>query len=201
MVYARLPPFGGKVKRVSDLVLSLALAVPVLVILIPLCALIFVETRSTPVFRQSRVGRNRKIFTLYKLRTMHPDTPDRASHDTSDTQITRSGRWIRKLKIDELPQILNVLIGQMSFVGPRPCLPIQHSLIAERDRLGVNNLRPGITGIAQINGIDMSEPALLAEIDSTYAYSFRNDLHILLQTVVGKGSGDAVGRVQKRDIE
>ncbi len=132
---------------------------------------------------------------------MHPDTPDQASHETSNTQITRSGRWLRKLKIDELPQILNVLVGQMSFVGPRPCLPIQYSLIAERDRLGVNNLRPGITGIAQINGIDMSEPLRLAEIDSTYAYSFRNDLHILIQTFFGKGSGDAVARVQRQDIK
>jgi lipopolysaccharide/colanic/teichoic acid biosynthesis glycosyltransferase len=109
--------------------------------------------------------------------------------------VTRVGRFLRKTKIDELPQILSVLRGDMSFVGPRPCLPVQTELIEERARRGVYAVLPGITGKAQLEGIDMSAPRLLAETDAEYVAgrSVAGDLRILLATLLGRGSGDAAG--------
>lgn len=124
---------------------------------------------------------------------MKASTPDVASHEVGFAQITRTGAWLRRFKIDELPQIWNVLIGDMSFVGPRPCLPNQLLLIEERQQRDVFNLRPGITGIAQIAGIDMSTPIALAERDADYLapWSLTKDCIILWHTLNGAGSGDA----------
>lgn len=148
----------------------------------------------SPLFLQERVGRNKKPFTLVKFRTMKVDTASVASHLASAASITRMGGFLRKTKLDELPQLWNVLKGEMSLVGPRPNLFNQHELIAERDALGVYNVRPGITGLAQVNEIDMSTPKLLAETDARMIdqMTLGNYFRFIVQTVTGKGSGDRV---------
>ena len=183
-------------KRLLDIVLVLVAALPALLLCLACIAVITMESGGGAIFAQIRVGRNRRHFTLYKLRTMAADTGDRASHEVSAAQVTRSGRILRKTKLDELPQLINVLKGDMSFVGPRPCLPSQELLVTERDRLGVYKIRPGITGPAQLAGIDMSTPVALAEADSRYIdrITLMDDLLYILRTVGGGGSGDAVKR-------
>lgn len=148
----------------------------------------------SPLFKQERVGRYKKPFTLVKFRTMAVDTASVASHLASTASITRMGSFLRKTKLDELPQLWNVLKGEMSLVGPRPNLFNQDELIAERDALGVYAVRPGITGLAQVNEIDMSTPKLLAETDAKMIaeMSVANYFRYILQTVTGKGSGDRV---------
>lgn len=148
----------------------------------------------SPLFLQERVGRNKKPFTLVKFRTMKVDTASVASHLASASSITRMGGFLRKTKLDELPQLWNVLKGEMSLVGPRPNLFNQEELIAERDALGVYAVRPGITGLAQVNEIDMSTPKLLAETDARMIrqMSLGNYFRFIVQTVTGKGSGDRV---------
>lgn len=147
-----------------------------------------------PLFRQERVGRNRTPFILVKFRTMSVDTASVASHLASSASITKVGGFLRKTKLDELPQLWNVLKGDMSLVGPRPNLFNQHDLIEARDKLGVYKVRPGITGLAQINGIDMSMPKRLAETDADMlqTMSLRKYFLYIMQTVLGKGSGDRV---------
>lgn len=181
-------------KRLFDIVLALLLIGPALL----LCAICIVMIRredSAPaLFKQVRVGRNRKPFTLYKLRTMSAGTGDRASHEVNAAQITRIGNILRNTKLDELPQLINVLKGDMSFVGPRPCLPAQQELVEERDKRGVYAVRPGITGPAQLAGIDMSTPVALAQADAAYAarLSFPADILYIMRTALGQGGGDAV---------
>lgn len=148
----------------------------------------------SPLFWQERVGRNKTPFTLVKFRTMKVDTESVASHLASTTSITKLGSFLRKTKLDELPQLWNVLKGEMSLVGPRPNLFNQIELIAERDALGVYSVRPGITGLAQVNEIDMSTPRLLAETDAEMIaeLSVGSYFRFILQTVSGKGAGDRV---------
>lgn len=151
------------------------------------------DTRS-PLFRQERMGRHRKPFTLVKFRTMRPDTASVATHLASASAITPFGRFLRRSKLDELPQLWNVLLGEMSLVGPRPCLPNQNELIAERERRGVFDVRPGITGLAQVNGIDMSDPERLAEVDERMInnLTLRGYFGYLFLTATGKGTGDRI---------
>jgi len=151
------------------------------------------DTRS-PLFVQERVGRGKKPFRLVKFRTMSKDTASVASHLVRSTSITKLGGFLRRTKLDELPQLWNVLLGDMSLVGPRPNLFNQEELIKERDNLGVYNVRPGITGLAQINEIDMSTPALLAKTDREMidSLSVSSYFKYILATVSGKGSGDQV---------
>lgn len=181
-------------KRLMDITLALVLALPALVLCLVCIVLIRREDAAPAVFRQVRVGYHRRPFTLYKLRTMSTGTGDRASHEISTAQITRVGRLLRRTKLDELPQLVNVLRGDMSFVGPRPCLPSQDVLVSERDKRGVYEVRPGITGPAQLSGIDMSTPVELAEADARYAAQIRfmDDLRYIVRTATGGGSGDAV---------
>nr|WP_286198151.1 sugar transferase [Salinisphaera sp. G21_0] len=148
----------------------------------------------SPLFRQERVGRNKKPFTLVKFRTMKVDTASVASHLASSSSITPLGRFLRKSKLDELPQLWNVLKGDMSLVGPRPNLFNQEELIAARDRLGVYDVLPGITGLAQVNHIDMSTPELLAETDRQMIESLtvRGYFKYVLMTATGSGQGDRV---------
>ncbi|MGL5237282.1 MAG: sugar transferase [Plesiomonas shigelloides] len=148
----------------------------------------------SPIFVQERVGRNKKPFKLIKFRTMSPDTQSVASHLASTSSITKLGAFLRKTKIDELPQLINVLKGEMSLVGPRPNLFNQYELIAERDVLGVYDVLPGITGLAQINNIDMSTPKLLAETDKKMidTLTLSNYLKYIIKTVSGSGAGDAI---------
>jgi len=148
----------------------------------------------SPVFVQERVGRHKKPFKLIKFRTMSVDTKSVASHLASNASITKLGLFLRKTKIDELPQLINVLKGEMSLVGPRPNLFNQEELIAERDALGVYNVLPGITGLAQVQNIDMSTPTLLAQTDKQMidTLSIRDYFKYILMTATGSGAGDAV---------
>lgn len=148
----------------------------------------------SPIFVQERVGRNKKPFKLVKFRTMSVDTQSVASHLASNASITKLGAFLRKTKIDELPQLINVLKGEMSLVGPRPNLFNQQELIKERDALGVYGVLPGITGLAQVQNIDMSTPALLAQIDREMidTLTIKNYFKYIIMTVTGSGSGDAI---------
>jgi lipopolysaccharide/colanic/teichoic acid biosynthesis glycosyltransferase len=147
-----------------------------------------------PIFRQERVGKGKQPFSLMKFRSMHVNAPSVATHLANASSITPFGGFLRKSKLDELPQLWNVFMGDMSLVGPRPNLYNQEELIQERDSRGVYSVRPGITGLAQINKIDMSTPQLLAETDAMMIdhlnvwYYFK---YIFL-TVFGKGFGDRV---------
>ncbi|MDX8499318.1 sugar transferase [Mesorhizobium sp. VK4C] len=136
------------------------------------------------IFSQPRVGREGAVFACHKLRTMHRNTPSLPTHEAPASSVTAVGKVLRRTKIDELPQLWNVLKGEMSLVGPRPCLPTQAELIGHRQRLGVLPALPGITGLAQIKGIDMSDPSLCAETDAAYfkAASIGLDVKILIGT-------------------
>jgi len=170
--------------------LGLLVAFPLLLILFVIG---LIDTGS-PIFRQERVGCNRKPFTLVKFRTMNKDTASVASHLASANAITPFGHFLRRSKLDELPQLWNVLKGEMSLVGPRPCLFSQEELIAEREQRGVLAARPGITGLAQVNDIDMSTPVLLAETDQKMLANLTVGAYFryISMTVAGKGSGDRV---------
>ena len=180
--------------RILDVIFSLLgllLGLPILAII---WVLGFFDT-GYPIFRQERVGRNMQNFSLVKFRTMSKDTASVASHLASSSSITPLGSILRKTKLDELPQLWNVLKGEMSLVGPRPNLFNQEDLINAREALGVYNVRPGITGLAQIKGIDMSTPELLAKTDAEMisTMSVVDYFKYIFLTVVGKGQGDRVG--------
>ncbi|ATG59269.1 MULTISPECIES: sugar transferase [Pseudoalteromonas] len=179
--------------RVLDFLFSLfglLFALPFLLILY----LIGLFDTGSPLFKQERVGRNKKPFTLVKFRTMSVDTASVASHLASSASITRFGGFLRKTKLDELPQLWNVLKGEMSLVGPRPGLFNQQELTQARDAKNIYNVRPGITGLAQVSEIDMSTPELLAETDAKMiaTLNLKDYFTYILQTVTGSGSGDRV---------
>jgi len=173
-------------------VLGLFLGLPVLAII---WVLGLFDT-GYPIFRQERVGRNMQNFTLVKFRTMSKDTASVASHLASSSSITPLGNILRKTKLDELPQLWNVLKGDMSLVGPRPNLFNQDELIHARQALDVYSVRPGITGLAQIKDIDMSMPELLAKTDAQMisTMSVVNYFKYIFLTFAGKGQGDRVRR-------
>lgn len=150
----------------------------------------------SPIFKQKRVGKEKKPFVLYKFRTMHIHTKSVATHLASQSSVTKFGAFLRKTKLDELPQLINVLKADMSLVGPRPCLFNQEELIQEREKRGVFNYLPGITGLAQINEIDMSTPVRLAETDAKMlkGLSLKDYFRFILATVLGKGGGDRIGK-------
>lgn len=148
----------------------------------------------SPIFLQKRVGKNKNAFTLIKFRTMTVETKSVASHLANTASITKLGSFLRKTKIDELPQLINVLKGEMSFVGPRPNLFNQDELITEREQRGVYYVLPGITGLAQVNNIDMSTPKLLAETDAKMLSSLtlKDYFKYIIMTATGSGAGDAI---------
>ncbi len=148
----------------------------------------------SPIFIQERVGKNKKPFNLLKFRTMTKETKSIASHLADKSSITKFGSFLRKTKLDELPQLVNVLKGDMSLVGPRPNLFNQTELIKERDKFEVYSVSPGITGLSQINGIDMSTPKKLAEKDAEMIkqYSLINYFKYIFSTIGGKGQGDRI---------
>lgn len=179
--------------RIFDVVLSLL----GLVIGAPIWAFLLVLgwfDGGPPLFKQERVGRNQEPFTLVKFRTMRADMASVASHLAHASDVTKYGRFLRRTKLDELPQLWNVLKGEMSLVGPRPCLINQYEVIAERESKGVFSARPGITGLAQIKGVDMSTPKLLAELDSRMLkdLSVRAYFSCIIKTVAGAGRGDRI---------
>jgi len=145
-------------------------------------------------FRQERVGKHGNAFTCWKFRTMRVNTPQAGTHEIGQSAITPIGAFLRRTKVDELPQIWNILKNELSLVGPRPCLPVQKELVAERQKLGVLDIKGGITGLAQIRGIDMSNPVKLAKIDHEYVQlrTVLLDLKIIIATATGKGRGDNV---------
>ncbi|WP_099467030.1 sugar transferase [Konateibacter massiliensis] len=161
----------GVVKRVTDVVLSGVGCIILSPVLIILAVLIKFDSKGPILFKQKRVGINKTHFQILKFRTMYIDTPkDMPTHLLSDpTQyITKVGKFLRKTSLDELPQIFNILIGDMSVIGPRPALWNQYDLIEERDKYGANDIRPGLTGWAQINGRDELEIPVKAGLDGEY---------------------------------
>jgi len=170
--------------------LGLVVAFPVFIVILLLGLL----DTGAPIFKQERVGRFKKPFILIKFRTMRKDTLSVASHLSSASSITKLGKVLRRTKLDELPQLWNVLKGEMSLVGPRPGLFNQEELTEERDKLKVYDVRPGITGLAQISNVDMSTPRVLAEKDAEMirTLSLSSYFRYILMTVLGKGSGDRV---------
>lgn len=179
-------------KRAVDFLLALVLLLPVFLAIAVCVALIRLQSPGQGIFRQARIGRHGAVFTCLKLRTMHIGTEDGPSHEIPPSAITRLGAVLRHYKLDEMPQIWNVLTGDMSFVGPRPSLVTQTEVIEARRRLGVLALRPGITGRAQVLGIDMSEPERLAEEDAKYMVNsgLAEDFRLMLATALGAGRGD-----------
>ena len=179
--------------RVIDIFLSLTGIICGLPVMIIIYILGLFDTGS-PLFFQQRVGRNQQLFTLIKFRTMSINTDTVGTHLVDSASITKLGSFLRRTKLDELPQLLNVLLGHMSLVGPRPCLSNQTELIEERDRRGVFKVRPGITGLAQINDIDMSTPRKLARYDHLMINCMSVKLYIklIIDTALGKGHGDRV---------
>jgi lipopolysaccharide/colanic/teichoic acid biosynthesis glycosyltransferase len=155
--------------------------------------LIFLENKS-PLFYQVRVGKNLKEFTLFKFRTMKIGTESCATHLVDTSKVTKIGGILRKTKLDEIPQLLNVLKGEMSFVGPRPCLPNQIDLIKTRKKYNIFRYTPGITGLSQIKGIDMSDPALLSKTDDKMMrkFSLFKYFYYIGLTLLGSGFGDRV---------
>ena len=158
------------IKRTIDIILSLSgilvLAVPMLVVAL----IIKLDDPGPALFVQKRVGLHKRLFSLYKFRSMKLDTPDIPTHllENPDAYLIRIGKTIRRLSIDELPQLFNILKGDMSIIGPRPALWNQDDLIAERDKYGANDIKPGLTGWAQINGRDELEIAEKARLDGEY---------------------------------
>ena len=171
---------------------SLILGAPLLLAI----TLISLFDTGSPIFKQERVGLYQRRFILLKFRTMKINTPNVATHLVNPTAVTSFGAFLRRSKLDELPQLWNVLIGDMSLVGPRPGLPQQVDLISARSRLGVFNVRPGVTGLAQINNVDMKDPERLARYDLELitTLTVKTYFAYILQTAFGAGGGDRIGK-------
>src|SRR5690554_7526403 len=158
-------------KRFMDFLLSFVGLIVLIPIFLILMILIKIDSRGPIFFKQKRVGKNKKLFSIYKFRTMRIDTPkDTPTHmlENPDQWITKMGKFLRKTSLDELPQIFNILKGQMSIVGPRPALWNQDDLIAERDKYKANDIYPGLTGYAQIHGRDELPIEEKAKLDGYY---------------------------------
>ncbi len=147
-----------------------------------------------PLFIQQRVGRDKRLFKLIKFRTMHVNTAQVGTHLAKSSDITQTGAFLRRSKLDELPQLINVITGSMSLVGPRPCLPTQTTLLNERNKRSVLSVRPGITGLGQINNIDMSTPRKLSRYDQLMNKNMDLVMYfsLITATIFGKGSGDKI---------
>ncbi|QQR38389.1 hybrid nucleoside-diphosphate sugar epimerase/sugar transferase [Devosia rhizoryzae] len=185
-------PYYHLGKRVIDLTFAVGVLVCLWWLLVALWVAIALQSKGPAIFAQVRVGRGGRMFTCYKFRTMHQGTPNVGTHDAPQNAVTPIGRFLRSSKLDELPQIFNILLNQVSLIGPRPCLPSQTVLIAERARRGVLEVKPGISGYSQVQGVDMSEPERLAIWDEKYLrlQSLLLDINIILSTARGGGQGD-----------
>lgn len=175
-------------KRVIDFILSLIGLIVLSPVFIILCISIRLDSKGPIFFRQKRVGKNKKHFNILKFRTMYIDTPkDMPTHMLSnpDQYITKAGKFLRKTSLDELPQIINILKGEMAIIGPRPALWNQDDLIAERDKYEANDIKPGLTGWAQINGRDELEIDVKAALDGEYVrrMSFPFDVKCFFGTI------------------
>lgn len=180
--------YRNYIKRLLDLLLSAAAAV---VLALPMAALaiwIKIDSPGPVFFRQRRVGAHKTHFNILKFRTMRGDTPhDVPTHllKNADSYITKSGAFLRRTSLDELPQIYNILVGEMSIIGPRPALYNQYDLIEARDAVHANDIRPGLTGLAQVNGRDELPIDVKAKYDGEYAadITFRKDLAIFFRSI------------------
>lgn len=158
-------------KRIIDFLVSLFAIIALSPVLLGAAVAVKADSKGPVLFVQKRVGKDKKIFNMYKFRSMRTDTPhDMPTHllNNPDAFITRVGKFLRKSSLDELPQLFNIIKGDMSVVGPRPALWNQDDLIAERDKYGANNIRPGLTGWAQVNGRDELEIDIKAKFDGEY---------------------------------
>ena len=196
-------------KRMIDVFISffgiLFLALPMLVIALS----IKIDSKGPILFKQKRVGKNKKLFNILKFRTMRIDTPhDAPTHELQDPKkwITKVGGFLRKTSLDELPQIFNIFVGQMSIIGPRPALWNQYDLIEERDKYGANDVKPGLTGWAQINGRDELEIDVKAKFDGEYVerMSFAFDCKCFFGTILSVLKHEGVveggtGELHKKD--
>ncbi|MDD6251856.1 MAG: sugar transferase [Oscillospiraceae bacterium] len=196
-------------KRVLDIVCSFLAITVFSVIYIPICIIIKCTSEGPIFFKQKRVGKDKSYFNILKFRTMRIDTPkDCPTHllENPDRYITKVGRFLRKTSLDELPQIFNILKGDMSIIGPRPALWNQDDLVAERDKYNINSLKPGLTGWAQINGRDELPIPVKVEMDKIYYDNlcFRFDVKCLFLTVKSVIKSDGVvegGTGQMSDSE
>jgi len=187
----------GKWKRGIDVILSAGGLIILSPVFLCLMVAIKLDSRGPVFFKQKRVGIHKTYFNILKFRTMRIDTPkDMPTHmlENPEQYITRVGAFLRKTSLDELPQIINILKGDMSIVGPRPALWNQEDLIAERDKYGANDCMPGLTGWAQVNGRDELEIPVKARLDGVYAkhVSFRFDCICFLKTIVSVLNRDGV---------
>ncbi len=184
-------------KRLFDLVASAAALLVLSPLLLGIALWVKLDSRGPVFFRQKRVGRDKNHFEILKYRSMYVDTPaDMPTHLllNADAMITRSGRFLRRSSLDELPQLINIFLGQMSFVGPRPALWNQYDLIAERDKYSANALVPGLTGWAQVNGRDELPIPVKAKYDGEYVamLGFWTDIRILFATFFGVLKADGI---------
>ncbi len=184
------------IKRFIDIIFSSIGAVVLLPVFIIVSLAIFIDDPGPVFFKQKRVGKNKKLFWLHKFRSMKINTPDIPTHQLANPEqyITRVGHFIRRTSIDELPQIFDILIGKMSIIGPRPALWNQDDLIAERDKYGANDIMPGLTGWAQINGRDELEIPVKARLDGEYVekMSFIFDCKCFLGTIKSVLKSDGI---------
>lgn len=185
-------------RRLIDVVVVCVLAIPAIAVVIVCAAVMRLDSKGPGLFQQTRVGKDGEPFVLVKVRTMALGTPNVATHEASVASLTRGGAVLRRTKLDELPQLWNVLRGDMSLIGPRPCLPTQSELLNLRREAGVLGMRPGVTGPAQVIGLDMSQPKELVACEAAYlaSRSLSTDITILLSTVLGSGAGDPVRRAE-----
>tara|TARA_B100000787_G_C16174441_1_gene288219 strand:- start:656 stop:1234 length:579 start_codon:yes stop_codon:yes gene_type:complete len=175
-----------KIKRLIDILMSILIFSILFIPVLPICILVKVTSKGPILYWSNRVGRNNEIFSMPKFRTMKIDTPEVATHSLkeADKYITRFGSLLRKYSLDEIPQLITIISGKMSFVGPRPALHNQSDLIKLRSELGIHHLVPGITGYAQINGRDEVSIEDKVELDLYYKknYSIYLDVKILILT-------------------
>lgn len=185
------------IKRIIDFILSLIGLIILSPLFLILALIIKLDSKGPVFFKQKRVGKNKKCFYILKFRTMRVDTPkDMPTHmlENPDVFITKVGKFLRKTSLDELPQLINILKGEMSIIGPRPALWNQYDLIAERDRYGANDIYPGLTGWAQINGRDELPIDVKAKYDGEYVekMSFAFDCKCFFGTIVSVLKHDGV---------
>jgi len=184
-------------KRLIDILLSAAGLLVLSPVLVVIAVLIKLDSKGPVLFKQKRVAKGKEHFQILKFRTMYADVPkDVPTHLLADpaSKITKIGRFLRKSSLDELPQIWNILVGEMSIIGPRPALWNQFDLIAERDKYGANDVRPGLTGLAQVMGRDELPIDIKAKYDGDYVkdITFKNDVKIFFKTIFSVASADGI---------
>lgn len=196
----------SKVKRIIDFIVALIGLIVLSWLFLILIIWIKIDSKGPVLFKQKRIGIHKSYFNIYKFRTMYIDTPkDMPTHMLADPDqyITKAGKFLRKTSLDELPQILNILKGEMSIIGPRPALWNQDDLVAERDKYGANDVMPGLSGWAQINGRDELPIDVKAKLDGEYAakISFKFDLKCFFGTIKSVLKSDGVVEGGTGEIE